>query len=124
MIFGITFQVVGYLLINFAYGNAIEQEKRLLFRIFNITDISCNLYCIPIRSFFLKKETEAENILNSFSVPVAVYGVDGKYFFSNLAAQPGELDLVEADDNRISFRIYEKDERNYIFVSNDVEVKR
>lgn len=80
------------------------------------------LYSDP--EFFLKKETEAENILNSFSVPVAVYGVDGKYFFSNLAAQPGELDLVEADDNRISFRIYEKDERNYIFVSNDVEVKR
>ena len=34
VIFGITFQVVGYLLINFAYGNAIEQEKKIAFQDF------------------------------------------------------------------------------------------
>ena len=116
VIFSITFQTAGYLLINHTYGNAISQEKKLAIQNFqyNRYILQSILYSDP--EFFFKEETEVENISNSFSVPVAVYGIDGKYFFSNLATQPGELDFVEVDDNRISFRIYEKDGRNYIFV--------
>lgn len=116
VIFGITFQVAGYLLINFAYGNAIEQEKKIAFQNFqyNRYILQSILYSEP--EFFKQEETEVGNISNSFSVPVAVYEADGKYFFSNLAVQPAELDFVEVDDNRISFRTYEKDGRNYIFV--------
>ena len=116
VIFSITFQVAGYLLMNHTYGNAISQEKKLAIQNFqyNRYILQSILYSDP--EFFFKEETEVENISNSFSVPVAVYGIDGKYFFSNLATQPGELDFVEVDDNRISFRIYEKDGRNYIFV--------
>ena len=34
VIFGITFQVAGYLFINFAYENAIDQEKKIAFQDF------------------------------------------------------------------------------------------
>lgn len=121
VIFSITFQAAGYLLINFVYGNAIGQEKKIAFQNFqyNRYILQSILYSEP--EFFIKEETEVENISNSFSVPVAVYGVDGKYFFSNLAVQPGELDFVEVDDNRLSFRIYEKDGRNYIFVCDYIK---
>ena len=116
IIFGITFQAVGYLLINYAYGNAIEQEKKIAIQDFqyNRYILQSILYSDP--EFFLKEETEAADISSSFTVPVAVYGIDGKYIFSNMAAQPGELDLVEVDDNRISFRIYEKEGESYIIV--------
>ncbi len=116
VIYSITFQVAGYLLINFAYGNAIEQEKKIAFQDFqyNRYILRSILYSEP--ELFFKEETKAADISNSFSVPVAVYGADGKYIFSNMAAQPGELDFVEVDDDKISFRIYEKNGRNYIFV--------
>ena len=116
IIFGITFQSAGYLLINYAYMNAIEQEKKMAIQDFqyNRYILQSILYSNP--EFFLEKETEVADISSSFTVPVAVYGIDGKYFFSNMAAQPGEIDLVEVDDNRISFRIYEKEGKAYIFV--------
>ena len=116
IIFGITFQAVGYLLINFTYGNAIEQEKKLAIHDFqyNRYILQSILYSDP--EFFLEEETKAADISGSFTVPVAVYGIDGKYIFSNMAAHPGELDLVEVDDDRISFRIYEKGGKSYIFV--------
>lgn len=116
IIFGITFQSAGYLLINYAYRNAIEQEKKMAIQDFqyNRYILQSILYSNP--EFFLEKETDVADISSSFTVPVAVYGIDGKYFFSNMAAQPGEIDLVEVDDNRISFRIYEKEGKTYIFV--------
>lgn len=116
IIFGLTFQAVGYLLIDYAYGNTIEQEKKIAIQNFqyNRYILQSILYSNP--EFLLEEETEVADISSSFTVPVAVYGIDGKYIFSNMAAQPGELDLVEVDDNRISFRIYEKDGKSYIFV--------
>lgn len=116
VIFGITFQGAGYLLINFAYGNAIEQEKKIAFQDFqyNRYILQSILYSAP--ELFFEEGTKNADISNSFSVPVAVYGADGNYIFSNIAAQPGELDFAEADDDKISFQISEKNGRNYIFV--------
>ena len=34
VIFGITFQAAGYLLINYAYGNAVGQQKKIAFQDF------------------------------------------------------------------------------------------
>lgn len=56
VIFGAAFQMAGYLLINFAYGNAMGQEKSSPFRNFNITDIFCSLSFTPSRISFLKKK--------------------------------------------------------------------
>ncbi len=112
VIFGITFQVAGYLLINFAYGNAIEQEKKIAFQDFqyNRYILRSILYSEP--GLFFREETKAADISNRFSVPVAVYGADGKYIFSNMAAQPGELNFDEVDEDKISFLICEKNGRN------------
>jgi signal transduction histidine kinase len=120
IIYGITFLVVGYLLINFAYGNAIEQEKKIAFQEFqyNRYILQSILYSNP--DFFSEEETEVTDISSSFTVPVAVYGIDGTYIFSNMAVQPYELDFDEMDDDKLSFRIYEKDGRNYIFICDYV----
>lgn len=118
VIFGLSFQAAGCLLINFAYKNAVEQEKKLAFQSFqyNRYILQSVLYSEP--DFFEQAEDNIAEIAGSFTVPVAVYGTDGKYYFSNLAALPGELDFAEGagGDDRIFFRIYEKASESYIFV--------
>lgn len=116
IIFGVTYQAVGYLLINYAYVNAIGQEKQIAFQDFqyNRYILQSILYSNP--ASFSGEETGTVDLAGSFTVPVAVYGTDGKYIFSNMAVQPGELDFVKADDDRISFRIYERDGKSYILV--------
>ena len=86
IIFGVTYQAVGYLLINYAYVNAIGQEKKIAFQDFqyNRYILQSILYSDP--DFFSEEKTETADISSSFTVPFAVYGADGKYIFSNMAA--------------------------------------
>ncbi len=116
VIYSITFQATGYLLIDFAYRNAIEQEKGLAFQEFQYNKyiLLSILYSEP--DFFSGKETEYADISENFSVPAAVYGTDGQYLFSNIALQQRELDVQEDEDHRISFQICEKGGAHYIFV--------
>lgn len=120
VIFGVAFQAAGYLLINFAYGNAIEQEKKLAFQEFqyNRYILQSILYADP--AFFSEKENELAGIERSFTVSIAVYGIDGEYIFSDMAAHPGAFDFDESEDDRISFQIEENKGKDYIFVCDYV----
>lgn len=120
VMFSITFEIAGFLLINFAYGNAVEQEKNHAFQNFQYNSyiMQSILYSEP--EFFLKKEAEFEGIQRNFTVPIAVYGIDGTYMFSNLAVQSWKLDFNESEDDRLSYQIYEKEGVNYIFVCDYV----
>ena len=120
IIFGITFQVVGYLLINFAYGNVIEQEKKLAVQDFQYNRYILQSILFSEPDFFLGEEADIAGISRSFTVPIALYGTDGEYIFFNMAVLPGELTFNEFDDDRISFRIYEKEGGSYIFVCDYV----
>jgi len=126
VIFGITFQTAGCFLIDFAYKNAVEQEKKLAFQNFqyNRYILQSILYSAP--EFFSGEEAKSVDIGRSFTVPAAVYGIDGAYMFSNMAVNPGELDLGEGgaapdgEDDRIFFQIFEKEGKTYIFVRSQI----
>lgn len=126
VIFGITFQAAGYLLINFAYGNAIRQEKNLAFQDFqyNRYILQSILYSDP--EFFSGEESGFTDISGYFTVPVALYGTGGDVFFSNLVVSPTELDFDKnggnfaAEDDRIAFQILGRKGENYIFVCDYV----
>lgn len=111
VIFGITFQVAGYLLINFAYGNAIEQEKRIAFQTFQYNKyiLQSMLYSSPDFLF-------EEDVARSFTVPVAIYGTDGMCIFSGISTNQNQFDFDESEDDRISFQIFQNDEAGSIFV--------
>ena len=83
VIFSITFQIVGYLLINYAYGNAIEQEKELHFQEFQYNKyiLQSILYAEP--DFFSEREAERAAIAKNFTVPIAVYGIDGCLLYTS-----------------------------------------
>lgn len=120
VIFSITFQVSGYLLINYTYGNAISQEKKLAFQNFQYNKyiLQSILYSNP--EFFAEDEADFSDVSRNFTIPVAVYGTDGKYIFSNMTILPEEPDFDEGEDDKISFQIYEKDGEHYIFVCDYV----
>lgn len=81
VIFGIAFQTAGYLLINFAYRNAIEQEKKLAFQDFqyNRYILQSIMYSEP--DFLLEEWSEVLDIDSSFAGPIALYGIDGNCIF-------------------------------------------
>lgn len=124
VIFSITFQVVGYLLINFAYENAIEQEKRLAFQNFQYNQyiLLSVLYSEP--KLLSEKKTRFADFSKKFTVPIAMCGADGTYLYSNLAIKPQNYNFIQdkkdsdIEDNSISYQIIQKNEENYIFVSD------
>lgn len=120
VIFGVTFLTAGYLLINFAYENAIGQEKKLAFQDFqyNRYILQSILYSEP--EFFSGKKAGYDDISGNFTVPIAVFGADGTCFFSNMAVQPQELSFEIGKGDSISFQICDKEKESYIFVCDDV----
>ena len=138
VIFGIAFQAAGYLLINFAYENAIEQEKKIAFQDFqyNRYILQSVLYTEPdIFSRSVYREADLLRSLGNFTVPVAINEEDGRktYYFSDMAVPLDQLDFCKeepkaysfADENawedgKLSFQIYEKEGKSYIFVQDYV----
>ena len=116
IIFGFAIQVVGYLLIEFAYGNAMEQEKKLAFQDFQYNKyiLQSILYSEP--EFLLREQSEFAGIASSFAVPVALYGVDGNCFFSNMTLQMENIVFDQGEDDRINFQIISKNGESYIYV--------
>lgn len=115
MVLGITFQVTGYFLVDFAFENAIEQEKKYAFQDFqyNRYILQSILYSEPE---FFTKEAGLTSIARSFTVPIAVYGADEKCVFSNMTFLPDKFNSVDQEDDRLSFQICAKEEESYIFV--------
>lgn len=116
MALGITFQVAGYFLVDFAYKNAIEQEKKYAFQDFqyNRYILQSILYSEP--EFFTKDEAGLISISRNFTVPVAVYGADQRNNFSNLTFLPENFDFEKIEDDRLSFQICVKEEESFIIV--------
>lgn len=116
VLFGITFQVAGCLLINFAYENAIEQEKRFALQEFQYNKyiMQSLLYSKP--EVLSKGTTDIDNIAGNFSVPVAVYGADKSCICSNLSVQSAPVDLTEIEDGFVTYQISRTNTDSSIFV--------
>lgn len=116
IIFGITFQVAGYLLINYAYENALAQSKTLAFQDFqyNRYILQSILYSEP--HFLDDGEAQLKGISTSFTVPAAVCDGEGKCIFSNMALSAGELELGEGKKDGLAYRLFEKDGEGHIYV--------
>lgn len=122
VIFGIAFQVAGFFLINFAYKTTMEQEKKLAIQDFqhNRYILQSIMYSEP--DFLEKEQSEAARIGSSFAVPIALYGMDGKCSFSNMALQLDEnFAFEQIEDDRIDFKIIQKNGESYIYVYDYVK---
>lgn len=116
LIFGIAFQIAGYLMINFSYENAIEQGKKFAFQEFQYNKyiLQSILYSQP--ELLSDKEMDASEIMQNFTVPVALYEKGGVCIFSNLTI-PSEIFSFETEENnKICFQIRKAEEESCIFV--------
>lgn len=118
ILFGITFQTAGYLLINYAYENALEQEKKFALQEFqyNRFILQSILYSSPeiIRADYAGFYNIAEN----FSVPIAIYGMDNDCIYSNLTSLPDVMNLADAKDGFVTYQISRTGTYSSIFVSD------
>lgn len=151
VIFSITFQTAGYFLINFAYENAMEQEKKIALRDFqhNQYILQSILYSDP--EFYQTLEDPWDkDFLSNFTVPVEIYSLNGSSTIYAFGIDMLEcfvdiskdidgwmtLEVKESGGGRIffeytlrkgkteedtAFQIYEKGGKYYIFVCGVVE---
>lgn len=120
IIFGITFYMVGYLLINFAYSNAIEQEKQLAFQNSQYNRYILQSILYSDADFFSNIGTGLTDIAGNFTGPIAVCGADRESIFSNMSAFPEGLAFDEEEDDRINFQICKDGVNSYIYVCDYV----
>lgn len=122
VIFGITFYVVGYLLINFSYENAIEQGKQYAFQEFQYNKYILQSF-LYLDSDFMEKENmglEADAKQN-FTVPVAIYKPDKECIYSDLETEPVLSDAEDANDDSIAYQVISSENKSVILVSDYVK---
>lgn len=121
LLFGIAFQTAGFLLVNYAYGNAIEQEKKYAFQEFqqNKYILQSILYLEP--ELLGNGAGSLPNMAGRFTVPVALFSDDGVCIFSDTGMQPDFFVFNGEDDDQIAFRIFREGEESDIFVYGCIE---
>ena len=116
VLFGIAFQVAGYLLINFSYEKAVEQEKR-----FAVQEFQHNKY-IMLSVLYSDSGVAVDNKIDynsyadTFSVPVAIYGTDESCIYSNLSVPFESVNLAEIEDRYVAYQINRTATESYILV--------
>lgn len=120
LLFGIAFQAAGCLLIDHAYGNAVEQEKKYAFQEFqqNKYLLQSILYLEP--DLFAGGGEELHDLAGSFTVPAALYHADGTRIFSNMGTEPELPGSDGEDDGGAYFKISQENETCGIFVYGPV----
>lgn len=116
IIFGVTFSAAGFLLINYAYHNSIEQEKKFAFQEFQYNKyiLQSILYSDP--EYITSSETENSALNNNFTVPVTLYDKEGKCIFSSMSALPDIYTSYSPDSGSIFFKIEQNGDKYSIFV--------
>lgn len=116
IIFGVTFSAAGFLLINYAYHNSIEQEKKFAFQEFQYNKyiLRSILYSDP--EYITSSETENSALNNNFTVPVTLYDKEGKCIFSSMSALPDIDTSYSPDSGSIFFKIEQNGDKYSIFV--------
>ncbi len=119
IIFSIAFQAAGILLINFAYENAVEQEKKYALQQFQYNKyiLQSILYSEPE---ILQEEESGIEIRDDFTVPVALYDTDRRCIYTNMAVQPDIPYFDDSVDGRLIFWIVRRDEGCFIYVQDYV----
>lgn len=115
VLFGVSFQAAGFLLIDHAYENAVEQEKKYALQQFQYNKyiLQSILYSEP--DLLQTKEVDPEE-RSSFTAPVALYDSAKNCIYSNMTIEPDILDFHESVDERLAFRIFQKEGESCIFV--------
>lgn len=115
LIFGISFQIAGYLLIDFAYDNTVEQQKKYAFQEFQYNKYILQSILYSQKDFLNENGADISDKQN-FTVPVAIYGADKKCLFTNIEMKFSIPKFEEKEDATISYWITQENGESAIFV--------
>lgn len=116
IIFSVTFSAAGFLLINYAYNNSIEQEKKFAFQEFQYNKYILQSILCSDPEYITASETENSALNNNFTVPVALYDKDGECIFTSMSALPDIDTSYSPDNGSVFFKIEKNGDRYSIFV--------
>ena len=123
-LFGIAFLIVGGLLLDHAYENAIEQEKKYAFQEFQYNRYILQSLLYSRQDLFAVGQAatskDFSEMTEHFSEPVAVYDGDKNCLFSNLTKEPISMELDGALDRQVSYQISREGMEGFIFVGDIV----
>lgn len=120
VIFGISFQTAGYLMINYAYDNAVEQQKKYAFQEFQYNKYILQSVLYSDQYFLKEKEVHITGKEN-FTVPIALYGADKKCLFTNIETQFHVPDFDDKEDRNISYWLTQGSKESSIFVYDCIQ---
>lgn len=127
VLFGIAFQVAGYLLINFSYEKALEQEKRFAVQKFQHNKYIMLSILYSDSRMIVDNKVDFNSYAENFSVSVAIYGTDESCIYSNLSVPFKTDSLAEIEDSYVAYQINHTATESYILVcglvsQNETEV--
>lgn len=119
IIFGVSFQAAGYLLLNFAYSNSIEQEKKYAAQQFQYNRYILRSMMYTDQNFIESIQT-GNNMDDDFTVPVALYDADWLCLYSGMSRQPDTENYKSTEDDSIYFQIVNWGDSCKIYVKDMV----
>lgn len=154
VVFSITFQAAGYLMINYSYENVMEQETKIAFQdyLHNRDILQSILYTKG--NFVIKNTIDEEKILKNFTVPLNLYGAYGEetvaiigidrdlvvdeyttgWFVTDWRAlyicerAQGrtlfEAKFFDGNEENVAYRVYEREGQSYIFMFGCIRTDR
>ncbi len=120
LIFGISFQIAGYLLINYAYDSTIEQQKKYAYQEFQYNKYILQSILHSEQNFRKEKAAELTGT-EKFTVPIALYGADNECIFTNIETQLHVPDFNDKEDQNISYWITQENGESSIFVYDCIQ---
>lgn len=111
VIFGVAFLAAGFLLLNFAYRNAISQEKK-----YAMSEFQHNKFVL--QSILYSNPDYLTDASKNFTMPVTVFGGNGEYLLSTID-NPPELNGSDNEaDNKILYRIIKEGNDCSIYIKD------
>lgn len=120
ILFGISFQVAGCLIINFSYEKAVEQEKRFAVQEFQHNKYIMMSVLYSDSGMVVDNKIDFNSFKENFSGPVAIYGTDESCIYSNLSVPFEAVELAGLEDSYVKYQISRTAAESYILVGGIV----
>lgn len=120
ILFGIVFQVAGFLLIDYSYKKVMEQEKRFAVQEFQHNKYIMLSFLYSDSGMIADGRLDFNRYAENFSVPIGIYGVDKSCIYSDLSMPFESVRLTEIEDDRVIYQIERTSSDSYILVCGHV----
>lgn len=120
LVFSTAFQVSGYLLVKYAYENAVLQEKKYALNQFQYNKyiIQSAIYTTP--NLFETKQYQISNLIEMLDTQVAILDEGQEYIYSDLKIKPDNTIFEQVADGVITYQLKKQDAMSSIVICGQI----